>query len=87
VVMGPGGKLYIVDHHHYAHSLFKASLTYGSPALLLADWITISFNRPLIHRTLYVCVQLDYSYKNVTDFWETMSAQSYALFVRVMDWV
>jgi len=61
VVMGPGGKLYIVDHHHYALSLFLASLT---------------FNRPLIHRTLYVCVQLDYSSKNVSDFWDTMTAQS-----------
>lgn len=61
VVIGPGGKLYIVDHHHYAHSLFRASL---------------SFNRPLIHRTLYVCVQLDYSSKNTSDFWDTMTAQS-----------
>lgn len=46
VVVGPKGNLYLTDHHHFALALYESFL---------------DFKRPMIHKVLYVCVQVSCS--------------------------
>jgi hypothetical protein len=56
-IIGPKGDIYITDHHHFAVALFQAFL---------------DFQRPVIHRVLYACIQEDFSQLNKTTFWPEM---------------
>jgi hypothetical protein len=61
-VIGPNGEFFITDHHHFAVALFEAFLDY---------------DRPVLHRVLYACIQTDYSNYNLTSFWRQMMNQRY----------
>jgi len=62
VIIGPKAEFYIVDHHHFAVALFQAFL---------------DFQRPVLHRVLYACIQADYSNLNKTSFWWKMINQKF----------
>jgi len=55
-------EFYITDHHHFAVALFQAFL---------------NFERPVLHRVLYACIQADYSDLNKTSFWHKMINQKF----------
>lgn len=56
-ILGPGGKVYITDHHHLSTALLRAFLPYQIP---------------MHHRTLFVCVTQDMSSLEEGKFWEIM---------------
>jgi len=61
-VIGPKAEFYITDHHHFAVALFQAFL---------------DFQRPVIHRVLYACIQEDYSQYNKSSFWKIMKERQF----------
>ncbi|KAJ1486575.1 ParB/Sulfiredoxin [Baffinella frigidus] len=56
-ILGPGGKMYITDHHHLSHAMLSAFLPYA---------------KPMHHRTLYVCVTQIMSDMPEDKFWKNM---------------
>jgi len=59
-VLGPGGGVFITDHHHLAHALLKSFLPYKQPSQ---------------HRAMYVCVTEDFSKSSLTGFWDQMKSK------------
>lgn len=59
-VLGPKEKIYITDHHHFAHALLKAFLPY---------------EKSTHDRSMYVCITEDASHMPQHEFWGHMERQ------------
>ncbi|EKX40747.1 hypothetical protein GUITHDRAFT_164608 [Guillardia theta CCMP2712] len=59
-VIGPSGKLYITDHHHLSRALLQSFLPY---------------DKPYIHRLLYLCINEDLSKYDEQGFWDEMQSR------------